>query len=311
MVLAAAITAIVLLVEGSGSAGDAGGCTNESTFSGPATKVTYRAYGAGAPELARTMDILCVRLQAMEVRHRVRRSAARDVTIEVPRQPSPSLEIDDVTRTGRLSLYDWEANVVGPDGSVGSQDPTVTGGLAAGGLGGAIELYVAVQRAKGVEPEIDGNSTHEGLFYLVNTKDQTVLNGPANSRASMFDGLQYTEQQLPADIELIEVPPGVVILRAQGPENVDPDEIERYYVLRDDPAVGGADIENPEPDRDSSSGGGEPIVTFEFTDEGRPRWEAMTREITRRGLANIQPGVPPDSSNQHVTVQVEGPGCAA
>lgn len=117
---------------------------------------------------------------------------------------------------------------------------------------------------------------------------------------------RYTEQQLPADIELIEVPPGVVILRAQGPENVDPDEIERYYVLRDDPAVGGADIENPEPDRDSSSGGsGEPIVTFEFTDEGRPRWEAMTREITRRGLANTQPSEPPDQSNQHFAIVLD------
>ncbi|MDQ3768869.1 MAG: protein translocase subunit SecD, partial [Actinomycetota bacterium] len=235
----------------------------------------------------------------------IQRSGGDQINVALPGVADTERAADQVGRVAQLYFYDWEATVVGPDGSVGSQDPTVTGGQAAGSLADAIELYGAVQRAKGVEPEVDGDNTHEGLFYLVNTQEREVLEGPEPVREELFDGEQVPGQ-LPPNIRIEEIPPGVVILRAQAPDNVDADEVERYYVLRDDPALRGTDIENPEQNRDTAPGGtGQPIVTFEFTDEGRAQWEAVTSEIAQRGLANRLPGQPPDVSNQHFAIVLD------
>ena len=59
----------------------------------------------------------------------------------------------------------------------------------------------------------------------------------------------------------------------------------RFYVLRDDPALSGTDIKNPEQNFDNGAGGtGAPNVTFEFTRQGAQGLAAdVTREIAQRG----------------------------
>jgi SecD/SecF fusion protein len=256
--------------------------------------------------IERAIEVIRDRVDALGVDEpEIQRSGGDQVTVSLPGVADTDRAADQVGQVAQLWFYDWEANVVGPDGSVGSQDPTVTGGQAAGGIADALELYGAVQRAKGVEPEVDADNTHKGLFYLVNTQEREVLEGPEPVREELFEDRRMPEQ-LPPGVEIEEIPPGVVIVRAQAPENVQAEEVERYYVLRDDPALGGTDIENPEQNRDTSPGGtGQPIVTFEFTDEGQAQWEAVTREIAQRGLANRLPGQPPDLSNQHFAIVLD------
>ncbi|MDQ3769018.1 MAG: hypothetical protein M3370_06015, partial [Actinomycetota bacterium] len=213
----------------------------------------------------RAIEVIRDRIDALGVDEpEIQRSGGDQITVALPGVADTERAADQVGRVAQLYFYDWEASVIGPDGSVGSQDPTVTGGQAAGGIADAVELYSAVQRAKGVEPEVDEDNTHNGLFYLVNTQEREVLEGPSPTREDLFEDEQVPEE-LPAGIEIEEIPPGVVLVRAQAPENVDAEEVERYYVLRDDPALRGTDIENPEQNRDTSPGGtGQPIVTFEF-----------------------------------------------
>jgi SecD/SecF fusion protein len=313
------VTAIVLLLFGQEENAQADlGCTREAgAFTEQAVQLTYAVTESEQTQLDRTIDVLCARLAGLGwaglgADHRVRRAAPDRVTIEVPRgAPNATADVGYIARTARLAFYDWEANVVGPEGDVGSQDLTVTGGQAAGSLADTVDFYGAVQRAKGVEPEVDEDNTHNGLFYLVNTEEREVLEGPEPVREELYEDEQVPEQ-LPPDVRIEEIPPGVVIVRAQAPENFEADEVdeanevERYYVLRDDPALGGTDIENPEQDRDTSPGGtGQPIVTFEFTDGGRAKWEAVTRKIAQRGLANLLPGQPPDLSNQHFAIVLD------
>ncbi|MEJ7781249.1 MAG: protein translocase subunit SecD [Solirubrobacteraceae bacterium] len=256
--------------------------------------------------IERAIEVIRDRIDALGVDEpEIQRSGGDQLNVSLPGVADTERAADQVGRVAQLYFYDWEESVVGPDGSVGSQDPTVTGGQAAGGIADAVELYGAVQRAKGVEPEVDGDNTHEGLFYLVNTQEREVLEGPEPVREELFDGEQVPEQ-LPDNVRIEAIPPGVIILRAQAPDNVDADEVERYYILRDDPALRGTDIENPEQNRDSSPGGtGQPIVTFEFTEQGRTQWEAVTSEIAQRGLANRLPGQPPDVSNQHFAIVLD------
>ncbi|MBA2637294.1 MAG: protein translocase subunit SecD, partial [Solirubrobacterales bacterium] len=74
---------------------------------------------------------------------------------------------------------------------------------------------------------------------------------------------------------------------------------DAWYVLDDDVALRGTDIRNPEQGTDSGPGSsGEPIVTFEFTDEGRRRWEQVTRRIAERGLGNL-------NGNQHFAIVLD------
>jgi SecD/SecF fusion protein len=296
------VTAIVLLgFEQEETAQADPGCTREAgAFTEQAVQLTYAVTDSEQTQLDRTIDVLCARLAGLGADHRVRRSAPDRVTIEVPRgAPNATADVGYIARPARLAFYDWEANVVGPEGDVGSQDLTVTGGQAAGSLADAVEFYGAVQRAKGVEPEVDEDNTHNGLFYLVNTEEREVLEGPEPVREELYEDEQVPEQ-LPPDVRIEEIPPGVVIVRAQAPENFEADEVdeanevERYYVLRDDPALGGTDIENPKQDRDTSPGGtGQPIVTFEFTDGGRAKWEAVTRKIAQRGWPTSCPASRP------------------
>jgi SecD/SecF fusion protein len=87
-----------------------------------------------------------------------------------------------------------------------------------------------------------------------------------------------------ADGELVTVPQGTVLLQAANPsasQQIAPaSPAAQFYVLKDDVAVPGNDITNPQPSTDQS---GQPDVTFGFTRTGQSRFEAVTRQVARRG----------------------------
>jgi preprotein translocase subunit SecD len=155
--------------------------------------------------------------------------------------------IAELTAPGNLRFYDWEANVIGPDGRPRPEDPNVTGGMAAGaGL-------AAVPRAE------------------------------ARKRAG----------------------PGTVMVRAEGPD-VPGEQSDRWYVLRDDPALTGEEVLDPKQSFDQGPGGsGQPIVEFAFTDRGRRAFRALTREIARRGQRNHVPGGEPLEAVQHFAIVLD------
>ncbi len=59
----------------------------------------------------------------------------------------------------------------------------------------------------------------------------------------------------------------------------------RFFVLNDAPALSGDQIENPKPGADPTTN--QPIVTFDFTDEGQQAFQDVTREISLRGQENF------------------------
>ena len=64
---------------------------------------------------------------------------------------------------------------------------------------------------------------------------------------------------------------------AEGPENAG------YYVLKDDPALSGTDIKDPQQGQDPGTNA--PNVNFSFTDKGRKAFQEITQRIAEDGAA--------------------------
>jgi SecD/SecF fusion protein len=112
-------------------------------------------------------------------------------------------------------------------------------------------------------------------------------------------------KKVPFDSEqVVKVPQGVVIVRAEqdDPNGKPP---AAWYVLKDQPILGGTDIKNPEQDYDSGPGeSGQPNVIFDFTNHGADVWEKFTRKLSQRGQ-EFSLGGQGDASNQHFAITLD------
>ncbi len=90
----------------------------------------------------------------------------------------------------------------------------------------------------------------------------------------------------PAGSQVLEVPRGIVVIEAERSKN-QPDDVHNYFVIEDDSELSGSDIKNPEQNFDQRTN--EPIVTMEFTDDGRKAFAEVTKRIAERGSEIIVP----------------------
>lgn len=268
--------------------------------------------------LDRAIEVMRERVDTLGVAEpEIQRSGENQISVALPDVQDADKAQRQVGQVAQLFFYDWEKNVIGPEGEPAPQDASVTGGPSAGQAGG-ISYYDAVVRAS-AQPAATGAAakdvSHDGLFYLLNQKTEKVVGGPEEERADL-----NTDNPKAADAPdckkggdstlcVSEVKPGTVIVQAETPkgqsEPKDPNNAQ-YYVLRDRVALKGTDIKNPEQQFDQGAGGsGQPIVTFDFTDKGRKTWQDVTREISQRGLENFAPGSNPQAAAQHFAIVLD------
>ena len=269
-----------------------------------------------AAAMSRELAIIRRRLRTVGHGFAVTQSGASGIVVAGPavRAAERARIVRLVGQTAQLSFYDWEANALTPNGkTVASQlltqDPTamtISDGRASGpGTPGAgsLALYQAAKLAakQPAQPLSETQSRKGPAYYLfgapgspacaaVAKADGTLpvrgqhclLNGPESSLSDLYAGLPVGVTK--ADGELVTVPQGTVVLQAANPsasDQIEPSSPKaEFYVLRDDVAVPGNDITNPQPTTDSS---GQPDVTFGFTRTGQSRFEAVTRQVARRG----------------------------
>jgi SecD/SecF fusion protein len=263
--------------------------------------------------LDRAIDVMRDRVDQLGVAEpEIQRSGENQISVGLPDVENAEQAQEQVGQVAQLFFYDWEPNVIGPDGKPAPTDPEVTGGPQAGQVGG-ISRYEAIERAS-QRPEInDGNNSHDGQFYAVDTKDKKVLAGPEDDRESLDEALAQAVEdrritaQEREDAEVREVKPGTVIVRAEQPDDIPDDQkSDQWYVLADNVALRGTDIKNPEQNFDQGPGGsGQPIVTFDFTDRGRRIWRDVTRDIAQRGQSQQLPGSDAQSAAQHFAVVLD------
>jgi SecD/SecF fusion protein len=253
----------------------------------------------------RTLDIMRKRVDQLGVAEpEIQRSGTDQIDVSLPDVQNADEAAQQVGTTAQLFFYDWEPNVLGPGCKAAPTDPNVTGGSAAGLGTGSLSQFDAVMRAASCPEGDTAKATTSGSFYLVDTKAKRVLAGPAETRADLDQEVTNEEIKRGPNQEVVEVKPGTIVVRAQSGDDAKPSN--RFYVLKDVPALSGNDIRNPEQSFDNGAGGsGNPIVTFEFSDRGRAQWQDTTRAIAQRGQEQFIPGQDPASAYQHFAITLD------
>jgi SecD/SecF fusion protein len=282
-----------------------------------------------AESLERAIDIMRKRVDQLGVAQpEIQRSGAAEILVALPDVSNAARAEKEVGRTAQLYFYDWETNVIGPNGAADPSNGAVTGDTTTSGAGGAIAglpKYQAVLRAAkrapvvpptasdlaslqpGCTPKQVGGCIY-GSWYLIDTKHEKVLRGP-----------EETERNLTADYKVpvgvrakaVRVNPGTVLLQAHAAEptagKVTNRSPESWYVMNDNALLTGADITHPQQSFNEGSGGnGEPNVTFGFTSFGKRTFERVTKGIAHRGQEAQLPGVGKEAALQHFGVALDG-----
>lgn len=211
----------------------------------------------------------------------------------------------------RLFFYDWESNVLTPDGAtVTSQLPALDPqalriSQAAGDPSQGQTLYAAVelaQRQRAAPNERNGSRL--GSAYYLFARRHAYLAGPERSRAALLSAIHRTS--LPAGSDVLAVPQGFAVVQAVPASAGDVpigDASARFYVLRDRVALSSVDIKDPQ---QGFAENGEPDVEFRFTAGGKTAFHDVTRAIAQRGVALQLPGVDPRAVLQHFAVVLDG-----
>jgi SecD/SecF fusion protein len=259
--------------------------------------------------LDRAIDVMRERVDRLGVSEpNIQRSGSNQISVALPDVQNAERAQEQVGQVAQLFFYDWEPNVLGPGCKPAPTDADVTGGPAAG-TAGAISQYDAVRRAAQCPERNDGNNTTDrNTYYLVNTKTERVVAGPQDQKSELFE--DRSQKEPGPDEEIVTIKPGTVVVQAQQPEGkgLTGKGTDQYYVLRDNVALRGTDIKNPEQNFDQGAGGsGQPIVTFDFTKRGRNIWQDVTRKIAQRGQETLNPalGITPDLARQHFAIVLD------
>ena len=253
--------------------------------------------------LDRALDIMRDRVDSLGVAEpELQRSGSDQIEVSLPGVKNAERAADQVGTTAQMYFYDWEPNILDADCKTNPEEVN-------GGQQPISGLYNAVKQASKCPPEIDDNNTTNGLWYAFDKKSHAPINDgiPDETKAALEEDLQ--SQDLTGKAEILEVPEGVIVLRAV--DDRDPEakrgQLDQWWVLKDNPVLGGTDIKNPEQNFEGGSGG-PPIVTMEFSDKGRKAFAATTRAIAQRGADNaaINGGLQdPINASHHFAVRLD------
>ena len=253
--------------------------------------------------LDRALDIMRDRVDSLGVAEpELQRSGSDQIEVSLPGVKNAERAADQVGTTAQMYFYDWEPNILDADCKTNPEEVN-------GGQQPISGLYNAVKQASKCPPEIDANNTTNGLWYAFDKKSHAPINDgiPDETKAALEEDLQ--SQNLTDKAEILEVPEGIIVLRAV--DDRDPDQkrgqLDQWWVLKDNPVLGGTDIKNPEQNFEGGSGG-PPIVTMEFSDKGRKAFADTTRAIAQRGADNaaINGGLQdPINASHHFAVRLD------
>src|ERR671933_2405637 len=253
----------------------------------------------------RTLDIMRKRVDQLGVAEpEIQRSGADQIDVSLPDVKNADEAANQVGTTAQMYFYDWETNVLDANCKPAPQNQNVTGGSSAGSGIGATDQFTAITRASKCPVRNLPNATTNGLFYQVDTKTKKVLAGPDETRRDLQQEMQNKSIRPSKTQKTLEVPKGTIVVRAEAPSAKQKSNL--FYVMRDNPALSGKEIKNPEQQFDNGAGGtGQPVVTFSFTSKGRKAFQQTTRAIAQRGQQQSLPGTSAAQTFQHFAIVLD------
>ena len=286
--------------------------------------------------LQRAVDIMRSRVDSLGVSEpEIQTTGNNLITVGLPNVSDTARAESEVGTTAQLNFFDWEANVLTPNGKtvasqLQSQDPTAltisqgSGGNGAPGTPGAgsMRLYQAVQLASKQPPSSSTNNSRAGPQYYAfgapgsaacaaaaKANGTTPVAGQHCLLSGPDDNLNDLKAGLPpgvtaSEAEILTVPRGTVVLQAI-PANFSKsvpigDPSAQFFVLKDNVALRGNNITNPQQSTDPNSS--QPDVTFGFSGKGKKAFQDVTAQIANRGSLVSGLGT---SLNQHFAVALD------
>ncbi len=267
--------------------------------------------------LQRAVDIMRSRVDQLGVAEPQIQTTGKDlITVGLPNVTDTARAERQVGTTAQLAFYDWEANALTPNGKtvasqLEAQDPTAltisqgAGGNSAPGEpgSGSMGLYQAVQLAAKQQPwSSTANSRTGPQYWMFGTPGSAACAAAARAQATTpvagqhcllsgpDENLTDLHSGLPAGVsasegQMLTVPRGWVVLQAIPASFAHPVPIgapdAQFFVLKDNIALRGNDITNPQQSTDSNSGA--PNVTFGFSSKGKSAFQSVTGQIAQRG----------------------------
>src|SRR5215207_1441901 len=255
--------------------------------------------------LDRAIDIMRDRVDSLGVAEsELQRAGRNQVDVSLPGAEDPERAADQVGTTAQMFFYDWEPNILDEDCKTNSESVN-------GGQQPVSGLYNAVKRASKCPPEVDKNNTTEGQFYAFDKKSHEPINNgiPDESRDALDEDLAEQKPPKTDTAEILEVPEGIIVVRAVDEREPEQQrgELDQWWVIKDNPVLGGTDIKNPEQNFEGGTGG-PPIVTMDFSDKGRKAFAETTRAIAQRGSDNmaLNGGLQdPISASHHFAIRLD------
>src|SRR3954452_7505126 len=249
-----------------------------------------------ADSIDRALDIMRQRVDAFGVAEpELARVGSDLIEVSLPGVKNAARAARQVGTTAQLYFYDWEANVLGENCK---PDPTQPNG----GTTAITGLYQATKQASKCTGYKPGPESQTERFYVFDKVSKRPFNNgqPSDTRDEALSDLTAAQRER---AEVVTVPPGVIVIRDEKPRpNAPPPDA--WWVLRDQPALGGTDIKNPEQSFDQQSGN-QPIVNFDLTGKGRKAFQDITREIAQRGADNAPPAANPTAASQHFAIVLD------
>jgi len=257
--------------------------------------------------IQRAIDVMRERVDQLGVAEpEIQQSGEDQINVALPDVSNLQEAIKQVGTVAQLGFYDWEVNVIGPEGKPVPSDPTVTGG-SAGGEGSspaALSLYDALLRAEKRPAKAEANNSRDGsLYYGVVTSEKKAYGLGEETRTEALNNVPKPKRE---KADVIEVKPDTVVVRAENRNGTA--KLDKWFVLKDDVALEGKELKEPEQNFDNGTGGSnQPIVTFKFTDKGRKTWERVTKAIAERGAnsVGILPGQTASDVVQHFAIVLD------
>jgi SecD/SecF fusion protein len=266
-----------------------------------------------ADAIDRAVDIIRERVDQLGVAEpEIQRAGSDQISVGLPSVQDIERAKNQVGTPAQLFFYDWEKNVLTPEGRfvaplLNSQDQTALGISQQGGSTAQGQtLYDAVKLASRQTRSDDARAgSRSGTAYYLFDRGNRYLAGPEKSEADLLSAIG--RRTLPAGAQVLGVPQGWVVLQATSRDAGETiqtnDPAARFYVLRDAVALSGSDIRDPSQGFNDLQ---QPDVQFRFTSRGKKAFQNVTREISQRGQSLALPGTSSQAVAQHFAVALDG-----
>jgi SecD/SecF fusion protein len=279
----------------------------ELVYQGQPTGTTTEVSGE---DIENSISIIEQRINKLGVSEpEVARLGTDEITVSLPGVTDANRAAEQVGSTAQLYYYDWEPNLIGAErvigGSPGREPPegarkasekrweeagrNVTSSdnkqlIYAGAYPTAYEAAQLASEQKPVEDCEDCSVAKPRYYLFQKAEPHDLIAGPELSKQDLY--ISPTGKKRPQNGIVVEVPAGTILVsefptdeEGKLDETADPG----WFAVKDEPALSGNDITNPE---QSYGPNNEPIVTFEFTGDGREAFQDVTRRIAQRGQAS-------------------------